>query len=142
LARRCHAKKKDAPPKIENVDFDKGFSISSEFVDATSQFEIMIHLNDSMHAYAPGEKIGKAIKLEITDQNGWSAEGPVVIPNGKKKKLGELGESIVLEGDINLRQKLKRGSGKGEALLHLQVCANSICDRPRVHRLPIVSGRP
>jgi hypothetical protein len=126
----------------ESPDFEKNFSISAEFIDATSQLEITIHLNDSLHAYAPGEKIGKPVKLDIRAQNGWAADGPTIIPDGKRKKIGDLGESVVLEGDVRLRQKLKRGSGKGEALLQLQVCSYTTCDRPRVHSLPIISGNP
>lgn len=134
-------KKKDQP-RTESVDFDKSFSISSQFDDVTSEFNITIHLGESLHVYAPGEKIGKPVKLEITDLNGWQRDGQVVAPPGKPKDLGNLGTSIVLEGDVRLSQKLKKGRGKGEALLHLQVCSTTACDRPRVHRLPLESGKP
>ena len=139
FATSCKSKKTGENPS-ESVDFNNSFSISSEFVDATSQFEITVHLTDPLHAYAPGEKIGKPIKLEITGLHGWVADGPLKIPQGRKKKIGALGEGVVLQGDVRLSQKLKKGDGKGEALLHLQVCTANACDRPRVHRLPIVAG--
>jgi hypothetical protein len=134
----CKKKEQDLS---HSPDFNNSFSISSEFIDATSQLKIAIHLADSFHAYAPGEKIGKPIKLEITNINGWAADGAASIPPGKNKLMGELWQSIVLQGDVHISQKLKKGNGQGEALLYLQVCTANACDRPRVHRVPLISGR-
>lgn len=135
----CKNNRKDAASS-ESADFANSFSISSEFVDELSQFNVTIHLKDNLHAYAIGEKTGKPVDLKISDLNGWATDGDLKIPAGHKKKIGELGESVVLEGDVTLSQKLKKGSGRGEAQLYLQVCTALACDRPRIHKLPLVVG--
>jgi hypothetical protein len=124
-----------------DFDFSSKFSIKSEFDEAKSELLVTVNLDDSLHAYAPKEKFGKPIKIEISPKNGWSADGATVLPTGKKIELGSLGESIVYEGRIQLRQKLKKGDGVGEALLHLQVCTDKACDRPRIHPLPLKADR-
>ncbi len=136
----CKSNKK-TPSTPESSDFQKGVSINSQFNAATSELIVTVHLSDKLHAYAAGEKIGKPIRLEITDLNGWRAEGQAIVPSGSKKKIGTLGESVVLEGDVTLSQKVRKGSGRGEALLHLQVCSDTACDRPRVHRLPLSASQ-
>lgn len=127
-------KKKDISQK-DDFDFDKSFSINSEFSEDNSELLVTIHLANSLHAYAQGERIGKPIKIEITPKNGWKADGPAAIPAGTKKNLGALGDSVVLEGDVIIRQRLKKGLGPGEAHLYLQVCTEKVCDRPRIHHI-------
>lgn len=134
-------RKKESHP-TSDFDFQKSYSISSEFNDTTSELDITIHLPEPLHAYATGEKVGKPVTLVVTNKNGWEAVGEPIIPLGEKKKLGELGESVVLQGNVHVRQKLKRGQGPGEAQLLLQVCTDKVCDRPRTHNVPLISGKP
>jgi hypothetical protein len=127
--------KKKEPPKAPMLDLAQQYEITSSFDKKSSILTVGIKLNDGLHAYAKGEKIGKPVRLEIVDKNGWQALGTTDIPAGKNKDLGTLGKSVVLTGDVNLRQRVKSGTGEGRANLHLQVCTESVCDRPRVHSL-------
>ena len=120
--------------KSIDTDFASLYSISSRFDQNSSQLVVEIKLDKSIHAYAHGEKIGIPLRLAVQQKNGWMTDGDAMIPKGKLKKLST-GESLVLEGDIKLSQKLKPGKDRGEAELHLQVCSNKACDRPRVHKL-------
>lgn len=124
--------KKKAP---EISDFADLYSISSRFDKESSVLAVDIVLDKKIHAYAEGEKSGIPLRLEVNPKNGWQLDGAPELPKGKLKKLESLGESVVLEGDIRIRQKLKKGQGKGEANLYLQVCGENTCDRPRVHPL-------
>lgn len=130
-------KKKEPPPKITAIDFAKHYSITSRYDKMASMLFVDVKLDDKIHAYARNEKIGKPVDLEILPKNGWAKDGSTVIPDGKTRKLGDLGESVIIEDDFRITQKVKSGTGKGEALLHLQVCTDNICDRPRVHTLVI-----
>lgn len=125
--------KKKEPPKAPMLDLAQQYEIRSSFDKKTAILTVGIKLNDGLHAYAQGEKIGKPVRLEVVDQNGWQALGTTDIPVGKNKDLGTLGKSVVLTGDVNLRQRVKAGTGEGQAKLHLQVCTENVCDRPRVH---------
>lgn len=127
--------KKQQPISNAAYNFDRSYSISAGFDDTTSELAVHVKLDDDLHAYAEGEKVGKAVRIDIMPKNGWAADGPAIIPKGTKKKLNGLGESIILQGDFNIRQKLKPGRDGGEALLHLQVCTDNVCDRPRTHTL-------
>jgi hypothetical protein len=126
-------KKKNTSISAPITDFEKHYSITSKYENNISLLTIDIILDDMLHAYADGEKIGKPVNLEILPKNGWMANGRPKIPQGASKKLNELGESVVLEGRFQIIQKLKKGKIPGEALLHLQVCTNDVCDRPRTH---------
>jgi hypothetical protein len=123
--------KKTAPV----TDFSDLYSISSRFDQKTANLIVDITLDKRIHAYALGEKIGIPLKIELSPKNGWQENGEAIIPKGKRKNLKSLGESMVLEGDIHIEQKLKSGHGPGEASLHLQVCSDDMCDMPRVHNL-------
>src|SRR5580704_18017438 len=105
--------KKKEPPSKNIVNFDKLYSITSKYDDKTSLLFIDIKLDDKLHAYAQGEKIGKPVSLEISPKNGWLPNEPARIPQGTVKKLA-LGYSIVLEGSIRLSQSLIQGRGPGE----------------------------
>lgn len=119
----------------EVTDFAGLYSISSRFDEKSSSLLVTISLDEKIHAYADGEKIGIPLKLEVNSKNGWKPDGNAELPKGQKKNLKALGESVVLEGDIQIRQRLKKGHGLGEASLHLQVCSPNSCDMPRVHAL-------
>lgn len=128
-------KKNPQNPLVPVSDFDNRYLVTSNYDAAKAMLTVDIKLDDTVHAYADGEKIGKPIRLEITAKNGWAPDGDAQIPQGVKKNLAGLGYSMVLRGQISIHQKLKKGTGEGEALLHLQVCADNACDRPRTHKL-------
>lgn len=128
--------KKDKQPK-PTAHVDQKFSIDTNFDQEASILIINVNLPTGLHAYAVGEKIGKPIRLEISSTNGWRAAGNTEIPVGRIKKIAGLGESMVIEGPFVIKQKVVRGTGKGEARLHLQVCSETACDRPRTHILEI-----
>ena len=69
--------------------------------------------------------IGKVVPLRV-------ATG-MVIPAGTKKDLGELGTSVILEGEIPMKAKLKGGGGAVSGTVEVQVCTDKACDRPRKH---------
>lgn len=130
-------KKNRTPPLEASLDFSKTFSISSSFDHGSTALIVDINLDDTVHAYAEGEQVGKPVKLELVSKNGWHALEKPQVPTGRKKSLGALGDSVVIEGPFRITQKLKAGQGPGEAVLHLQVCTNNACDRPRTHQLLI-----
>ena len=69
--------------------------------------------------------------------NGWAVDGDVVIPAGQKKDLGALGVSVILEGDVPLKAKLKPGTGGISGSVEVQVCTDKACDRPKTHPFSI-----
>lgn len=123
--------KKNQPISHEIIDFDKHYFINSVLKDDT--LTVTIKLDDMLHAYAEGEKVGRPVALSIKNHNGWQALGPSSIPKGSKKNLSGLGESITLEKEIEIKQKVIVGKGQGEAVLNLQVCSHNSCDRPKEH---------
>lgn len=127
----CGCQKKSEPI----TSFDKLYSIKSSFDENNKTLVVDIALDKNIHAYAQGEKIGVPLMLEISPKNDWQKEGEALIPKGEVKELKGLGQSVVLLGNIQVRQKLKRGKGPGEANLHLQVCSENTCDKPRIHAL-------
>lgn len=117
------------------LNFEKSVDIKTKFIDSSSTLTIDVSFPKNMHAYADGEKIGKPIALDIVEKNGWAKVGEPQLPKGNKKPLGSLGESFVVDSPLHISQKLTKGTGEGEAYLHLQVCTKDLCDRPRRHRL-------
>lgn len=131
----CSACTKKEPAKSPDINFDNSYKISSKFVEDSSELIVDVVLDKGVHAYAPGEKIGKPVNISISEKNGWQASGSPDLPQGKEKILGDLGKSSVLEGSFIVKQKLIKGSSKGEAQLNLQVCTDNACDRPRTHTI-------
>jgi hypothetical protein len=131
-------KNTNAPAKVE--DFSNAYSIKTQFNAKDSLLTVDIELKEGFHAYGQGEKIAKPLKLEIIKENGWEAIGEASLPSGHKKDLGSLGESVVLEGKFVIKQKLKTGTEEGRALLHLQLCSDILCDRPRSYELRLKSA--
>lgn len=127
----CKKKEKE----INKSQFDNRYTIESTLSGDPKTLNVAVNLSPGLHAYAHGEKIGKPVRLEISSTNGWRALGSAETPAGVTKKIAGLGESIVIEGPFNVKQRVEGGVGNGEALLHLQVCSNEACDRPRVHKI-------
>jgi len=99
----------------------------------TKILSVHVKLRDGLHAYAPGETIGKPVTLVVKPQNGWKASGDVQLPKGKEKNLKTSGKSVIIEGDFDVKTHVEGGRGPVLGELHLQVCSEDACDRPRIH---------
>lgn len=117
------------------TDFSDSYHINTSYTTKDSLLRIDVELKKGIHAYALGEKIGKPISLEVINKNGWVANDDAILPKGLRKNLGSLGSSMVLENQFSIEQKLIKGKGHGIALLHMQVCSDNTCDKPRSHKI-------
>lgn len=126
-------RKINVPPAAP--DFGNAVALVSVFHKPTSQLTVTLHIKPGFHAYAPGEEVGKPVDLVVDAP--WIVGGEVTIPAGSKKDLGNLGTSMILEGDVPLSVTVKDGTGdvKGNALV--QVCTDKACDRPRKHAFAV-----
>jgi len=124
----------EAPTKAPN--FKDAFTLSSSFDKASSTVKVQMNLQPGFHAYAAGEKIGKPVSLDVNG-NGWAVDGAVSVPAGKQKDLGELGISMILEGQVPISAKVKGGTGDVTGTLNVQVCTDTACDRPRPHAIKV-----
>ncbi len=127
-------KKNDTNQKSEIFNFEDHYSISYK-ISESNLLLIKVDLKDGLHAYGPGEKIGKPVSLVVKPDGGWKAVGAVKLPEAKLKTLSGLGASTTLEKHFELTQELKRGEAPGKALFFLQVCTANICDKPRTHEI-------
>ena len=75
---------------------------------------------------------GRPVSLSVNPANGWKVVGAVDLPKGKEKTLRS-GKSVILEGNFALKAKVQGGEGPISGELHLQVCSDDGCDRPREH---------
>ena len=118
----------EAPPK-----WDEALIVVPAYDEATQGLTVLLKIKEGFHAYGPGEEVSKPVAMSVTEANGWAVDGAVDIPAGKKKDLGTLGTSVILEGDVPLKAKLKQGQGTLEGVVEVQVCTDKACDRPRKH---------
>jgi hypothetical protein len=122
------------PTIIEQpVNWDTALQILPAFDAASSTLTVTVQLRPGFHAYGPGEEVSKPVGLTVDATNGWLIDGAVEIPPGTKKNLGELGTSVILEGTIPLKAKVKGGQGAIAGVVEVQVCTDKSCDRPRKH---------
>lgn len=119
-----------APPK-----FDDAVTVEPALDKASGKLTVMLKIKPGFHAYAPGEEIGKPVELAV--EAPWTIEGPVQIPAGQKKDLGELGTSVILEGDVPLTATVKGGNGELKGAVSAQVCTDKACDRPKKHAFTV-----
>jgi len=122
----------EAPP-----DWASALAIAPAFNQADGTLTVTLKIKEGFHAYGPGEEVSKPVALALKDGTPWQLDGAVAIPPGKKKDLGALGTSVILEGDVVVTAKLKGGPGAVEAVLEAQVCTDKACDRPRKHPITI-----
>lgn len=120
---------------IANIDFDKSYTVKSNYDASTKNLNIDIELKDGVHAYGEQEKVGKPVRLIIEENNGWKANGKAIIPKGYKRSFKGAQENFLLEGSFRIKQPLVPGKDQGRAILYLQVCTDTQCDRPRSHEL-------
>ena len=127
----CSCKNKPAPTIDNFADY---YTIDARYFKERAILRVAVSLKSPVHAYAPKELTGKPVRLEVKPQNGWEPLGDATYPSGKKESSkGQ--DSYVLDKDFSIEQRLKPGRGVGRAVLHLQVCTNTQCDRPRSHEL-------
>lgn len=122
-------RKIDAPPAPP--DFANALEVVPSFDKATSKVTVTLKIKPGFHAYAPGEAVGKPVELLVDAP--WTVDGAPAIPAGTKKDLGELGTSVILEGDVPLTAVVKGGSGDVKGQVAAQVCTDKACDRPKKH---------
>jgi hypothetical protein len=122
----------------EITNFNSSFTLEHKLDTKKNLLEIIINLKPGYHAYAPGELIGKPVALSLSDANAtWALIGDLQVPPGRRKKLAGLSESVILEHTIKIIQPIKIGTGAATALLYLQVCTDTSCDRPRTHEIKL-----
>lgn len=122
----------DTPP-----DWGSALAVVPAYDQASQSLTVVLKIKPGFHAYAPGETVSKPVAMTVNADNGWAVDGDVAIPAGQKKDLGELGTSVILEGDVPLKAKLKGGPGAISGVVEAQVCTDKACDRPRKHTFTI-----
>src|SRR5262245_14112752 len=120
----------EAPPSGA-PDFEHAVDVAPAFDKATGKLTVTLKMKPGVHAYAPGEEIGKPVELAVDAP--WTVDGAVQIPAGTKRDLGDLGKSVILEGDVPLTAVVKGGTGDVKGTVTAQVCTDKACDRPKKH---------
>lgn len=105
-------------PKIKSSS-----QISYLFDPKTSELAIKVKLPEGMHAYAPGEPVGRPIELLIHPTNNWVLASPPLLPTGNTKHL--------LDKDFEIKAKLKNGQGPVSGVFKMQLCSDHSCERPQ-----------
>lgn len=122
-----------APKATTTEEFQAALKYEASYDAASGKVVIKANVAEGFHAYAPGDEISIPVSLKVGEDNGWKAVGDPVLPAGKKKDLGDLGVSFVLDGDFELAQAVKDGKGEIKGTFGAQVCTEKACDRPRQH---------
>jgi hypothetical protein len=128
---------KPGPVEAGPPDWAGALTLVPAYDASNGTLLVMLKIKDGFHAYAPGEEVSKPVAMTIDAANGWAVDGVVDIPAGKKKDLGALGTSVILEGDVPLKAKLTKGSGAISGVVEAQVCTDKACDRPKKHPFTI-----
>ncbi|MDP2342012.1 MAG: protein-disulfide reductase DsbD family protein [Deltaproteobacteria bacterium] len=128
---------KPGPVEKGPPDWAGALTVVPAYDASTSTLLVVLKIKDGFHAYGPGEEVSKPVAMSVDAVNGWAVEGAVDIPAGKKKDLGALGTSVILEGDVPLKAKLSKGSGAISGVVEVQVCTDKACDRPKKHPFTI-----
>jgi hypothetical protein len=120
-------------------DFAAAMTVVPSYDAATKKLVVTLDIRPGFHAYGPGEEIGKPVELSVDAASGFTVNGTVEIPAGKEKNLGDLGKSIILEGQVPLTATLAGGEGSAAVLgtVNVQICTDKACDRPRPHAFKI-----
>ncbi len=93
------------------------------FNHKTQILTLQVTLPDGKHAYAPGEKVGRPVSLEISPETGWKQVGPTQLPTGDSKHL--------LNNRFEIKTHLTGGSSDISGILKMQMCSDKACERPR-----------
>ena len=117
-------------------DFEHALDVVPSF--AAGKLTVTLKIKPGYHAYAPGEEIGKPVAMTVDAP--WTIDGAVQVPEGQKRDLGDLGKSVILEGDVPLTAAVKGGSGDVKGVVEAQVCTDKACDRPKKHPFTVPSA--
>jgi hypothetical protein len=113
LALACSCTPKTKPDSQITYEYDK----------KTGELLVRVKLPEGMHAYAPGEPIGRPIELVIDPKNTWQLAAPPSLPVGDAKHL--------LNQAFEIKAKLKSGHGPISGVFKMQLCSDSSCERPQ-----------
>lgn len=116
------------PPVI--VAFDDCFEWQAQFDKKAQSVVILLDIMPGYHAYGTLEKTARPLGIQIDPKNGWEPVGAAEIPTGKHKRL-QVGEVYVVEGAIQLKQKVEGGVGSLGGVVNIQICTDAMCDRPK-----------
>lgn len=87
-------------------------------------------IKEGYHAYGTKEETARPLGISILSANGWKTAGSPNIPAGKEKKL-QIGKVFIVEGEVSLSQKVVDGLGNIEGSVQVQICTDTMCDRPK-----------
>ncbi len=128
---------KPAALPVAAPDFANAVAIVPSYDKASSTLSVTLRIKPDFHAYALGEEVGKPVSLAIDDKNAWHIVGAANVPAGTKKELGDLGTSVILQGDVAMTAKVEGGSGDISGVVTAQVCTDNACDRPKQHTFSV-----
>lgn len=143
LGLMASCQKTSVPPAVTTssgapvVDFARSFSITPSYDQKSATLRVLIKLVPGVHAYGQGEKIGRPVALQISSAGNWVVVHGPMVPDGHLRKLGSQGTSVVLDGEFTIEATVKHGFGPVVGVLHLQVCSDTACDRPREHIISV-----
>lgn len=126
-------KKNSAPNSQQPFRFEENYSIEHHIDNDV--LSVVVNLKNGLHAYGSEESVGKPINLKIEPDNGWIGIGKPKFPKSHTTELKGLGKADTIENHFEITQKIKRGQGPGKALFSLQVCTDTMCDRPKIHEI-------
>lgn len=123
------------------VDFTDSVTWDAHYDASVKRLMVDVHLKKGFHAYAPGEKVGKPVTLNILPLGKWKLTGPIQVPAGMTKRLGQQ-ESNVLEDNFTLSVPMEGGKKVIYGELVIQVCTETQCDKPRLHPFMVKVKKP
>ena len=121
-------------------DYASALKFTAEWDAEKKNVVIKANVKEGFHAYAPGEETSIPVSVTVKEDNGWKPEGALIAPAGIKKDLGDLGVSMVLQGDFTLAQNVKDGKGEVVGTFGCQICTAKSCDRPRQHPFKVATA--
>jgi len=120
-------------------DFAGAMTVTPSYDAATQKLTVTLDIKEGFHAYGPGEETGKPVSLVVDPASGFTVKGDVAIPAGKEKNLGELGKSVILEGQVPVTAILEGTSETVRGTVNVQICTDKACDRPRPHAFQLAA---
>jgi hypothetical protein len=122
-------------------DFQGAWTLSAVYHPQMNTAFLHIQIKPGFHAYGPGEKTGMPPAIDIDKTGGWELLAPPILPRGTKKKSAIGSEIVVLPERFAIELKVNKGQGNIHGVLHLQLCTDTLCDRPRAHSFEIKIGK-
>jgi hypothetical protein len=117
----CECAKKTPTPT--SINFLEASSIVARYEAVTKKLIVKVMLQEGVHAYAPGETVGRPVELIVLPHNGWQLQGAIEYPAG----------SPMLENEFTITAPVGGGHGRIQGVVKLQLCTDYACDKPREH---------